>query len=335
MDSTKACLTFIFHHPKKLVQLPFTQTGQSAAFLDLDKSALSFEQYLDKYFAPICESLSEIKVPVQICMTSSFLAELSKYNNLFTNFQKLTQEGYVEIALQGQSLTFLYSMDLWEKEIKHDLAIFKKLDISKPKGFNAPDSLYFNEMASSLSKTGFKYCFAGAIDWYLGHNYNERVFKSKNENLKLCLIDTEQHQSNFNISDQKNLFMIFDDQMVDQHENSETLINWISSSFDLNSITATVKNSKNVVYDVKQPISGSVHGKQLSSYKGNSLQNSAIHKYYDLGQKVAKSKKEGLFEQWISLGDAFFFLQMNDQPGASSFANNYMLLLADLELRLS
>ena len=66
----------------------------------------------------------------------------------------------------------------------HDLKVFKDLGLEKPKGYNSPDSIYFNDMTKVLMKAGFKYSFAGAIDWYLGHDYNERIFKSKHSILR-------------------------------------------------------------------------------------------------------------------------------------------------------
>lgn len=333
MGALKACLTFIFDDPKKIAELSVTDVNVAIGVFDDEVSAQSFENYLDNYFSPVCESLINSNIPAQLCISSGFLTDLSKYKNLFANFIQLIRNEQIELILQGTSISFLYSMDLWEQEIKRDLQVFKNLLKEKPKGYRTPGNVYFNEISKVLSKLGFKYTFAGAIDWYLGHNYSERIFKSKTSGFKLCLVDTEQHHSNFNFSEQKICFLQIDEEIFEHHQNSETLIEWIYSMLDLNNISKAIRNPKNNVYDIKQPISGSIHNHQLSSFKGNSLQTSAIQMYYEIGQKILIKHNKDLLTTWMELGHADYFLKMNDKD-AARFYNNYMLVLASLELRL-
>lgn len=336
MGNQKACLTFIFDSPKVIAEFPLSSVGSQKDYYDKGLTDRNFENYLSKYALAVIDVLRASSLPVQLCFSADFVIQLKPHQKAFADFEELVNRESTEIILKGSSLSFLYSNDIWLKEIQHDLQILDDMLNIKPKGFCSPENIFFNEMGKILNKSGFKYVFAGAIDWYLGHNYNERIFNTiPSGSLKLCLVDPEQHANNFKFGDQKIAFVHIDYEIFTRHADIDSLMKIISTGMNLTKIMSALREGKNVSYNIKQPVSGSLHGIQLSSFKGNNLQATAIKRYYELGAVVSKNDNTSLFHDWMQLGSAIFFLNMGKSENGARYYNNYMLILSDLELKIN
>ena len=324
------------------------------------------------------------KFRISYSISGTALDQMERYQpEVLRSFQQLAETGCVEFLSETyyHSLSFLYSRHEFIRQIdKHKVAINKHFKQS-PSVFRNTELIYNNEIANVVQDLGYKGVLCEGLDRILvKRNPNLLYHPPGNPHIK-CLLKNYKLSDDvaFRFSDKGwkewpltaskfagwvhqiagngetiNLFM--DYETFGEHQWPETGIfefvkhmpKEILKHPDFNFLTPTeVINTYTArdEYDVHLLSSWADMERDLSAWLGNSLQQDAMERIFQLEKQVKKTGSEDLLDVWSKLltSDHFYYMSTkhwNDGDVHKYFSPynspydayiNYMNVVTDLE----
>ncbi|MDQ3395317.1 MAG: glycoside hydrolase family 57 protein [Bacteroidota bacterium] len=304
--------------------------------------------------------------------------------DVLESFKELAQTGHVEFLAETyyHSLSFFYSKEEFRRQVKlHGKKIYQHFG-QNPKVFRNTELCYNNEMARYLEVMGYKGIITEGVDWLLHGRTPNVLFRAPRTDMKLLLRNHKLSDDiGFRFSDANweeyplnaekfadwldkskgeivNLFM--DYESIGEHQWESTgifdffneLPGKVIKNKKLNFITPTQAVAKYRTwdtYDVHNPISWADFERDLSAWKGNTMQNEALKKVFQLEKLVKSSRNIDLIHVWSKLqtSDHFYYLSTKGHtdgmvhsyfsPYNSPYDGYiyYMNALSDLEIMLN
>ena len=247
---------------------------------------------------------------------------------LITRLQKMVKTGRVELVAETyyHSMSFFYSRDEFEGQVKQQLATFRRLVGVTPSVFRNTEFSYNDEVGKVVESLGFKACLAEGWDKILGWRSPNFVYKAAGtKSLKLLLknyrlsddiafrfsdkswkdwpltVDKYQRWLNDACLDGNlvNLFMDFE--TFGEHQWQETGIfnfmdclisSWLSV-FDNKFLTVSEEAAMEPIGELSYPwtVTWADTERDLSAWMGNRLQDEAMTALYSLRSKVLKKSQ--------------------------------------------
>jgi alpha-amylase len=294
-------------------------------------------------------------------------------------FKELADTGCIEFLseTQGHSLSSLIDPEGFKKQVKdHD----DKIEILfglRPKVFRNTELIYSDDIASLVYEMGFTGILTPGSKRTLGWKSPNYVYKSAVEpRLKLLIRnprfsdDIATRFSNYNwneypLTADKFINWIAatpkEEQVINLFMNYETLGNFQKKSsgiFDFMRALPRFAAEKNIgfatpseILSIQKPVDSisSMHPiswvgeeKDISAWLGNTLQQEAFNKLYEVAERVSMSQSRRLLQDWIYLqsSDHFYYMGTKNELPFSPYAspyeafNTYMNVLSDFKERV-
>ena len=287
---------------------------------------------------------------ISYSITGVLLEQLEMYApEALKSFQELAQTGCVEFISETyyHSLSSLYSeKEFVEQIILHRQAIQRFFN-QTPKVFRNTELIYNNSIAEVICKIGgFNAIITEGVDRILGHRSPNFVYRSTgNTNLKLLLKNyrlsddiafrfSNRHWSEWPLNADKfaswvndvngcgfvvNLFMDYETFGEHQWENTgifnflrhlpQEIIKYRDNGFKLPSEVAAAYDASDVI-DVPETISWADVERDISAWRGNSMQENALAEIYKLEKAIKKTRNEDIINDWRKLqtSDHFYYM---------------------------
>ena len=277
-------------------------------------------------------------------------------------FKQLADTGCVEFLseTQAHSLSSLIDPEEFKIQVEeHDKKI-ESLFGFKPKVFRNTELIYSDELATQIQAMGFDGVVMEGAKHLLGWKSPNFVYQSaSNPKLKLLLRNSRFSEdmatrfSNYSwneypLTADKYMRWIAEtpkeEEVFNLFMNYEVLGNFQKKSsgiFDFmkalprfaaeNNIkfatpSEVIKENKAVdILSVSDPISWVDEERDTSAWLGNSLQQEAFHRLYELGERVRLSRSRGLRQDWLYLqcSDHFYYMGTKKPLPFSPFASPY------------
>lgn len=277
-------------------------------------------------------------------------------------FKQLADTGCVEFLseTQAHSLSSLIDPEEFKIQVEeHDKKI-ESLFGFKPKVFRNTELIYSDELATQIQAMGFDGVVMEGAKHLLGWKSPNFVYQSaSNPKLKLLLRNSRFSEdmatrfSNYSwneypLTADKYMKWIAEtpkeEEVFNLFMNYEVLGNFQKKSsgiFDFmkalprfaaeNNIkfatpSEVIKENKPVdILSVSDPISWVDEERDTSAWLGNSLQQEAFHRLYELGERVRLSRSRGLRQDWLYLqcSDHFYYMGTKKPLPFSPFASPY------------
>ncbi|MEP2024168.1 MAG: hypothetical protein ABJH98_15150 [Reichenbachiella sp.] len=332
-------LTIVYDWECPLSEFSFFDVNSGNPYFSADEADL----FLSKYRSGIDKQLKEIidaNLPLSIYFSGSFLEQLANCDADIIKSLKTAKHIELLGGTYHHSLVSLFSKSHFQREINWHQSLIKKLFGQKPSAFLNTTNIYFNDLTEQLTKEGYQSTFAGAIDWYLGDNKNQRIFSSRtNEDFKLMLTNQDRGHTLFHDHEVVNHFMQLSSQQLDEFGGWKALTQKVKNKADLVSLSEQLRGTSLETYNVRQPISCSYELIELDGLKNYPLQESWLKQLYGLETSIAK-KPEPLQKKWSRLGSIGVLKKLNSDIDHSDSNNSYdtyqslINILSDLHLRL-
>jgi len=324
---------------------------------------------------------------VSFSFSGVFLEQLQEFApEVLKSFQDLVATGRVEILSETyyHSFSFLFDKEEFRDQVKLHRDLIKKLFNYEPTVFRNTELVYNNELANEIEAMGYKGILAEGADHLLGwrspnflysapgakkikvllKNYklsDDVAFRFSDRGWKewpLTVPKYVQWLNSINGSGEViNLFM--DYETFGEHQWEDTgifeFLRYLPEEF-LKHPDNDFKTPSEVIdsyeargeYDCHNFISWADIERDLSAWRGNEIQNSAMQKIYELGVKVKLTGNAKLIHKWRKLqtsdhfyymctkyfndGDVHKYFNPYDSPYDAFIA--YMNVLQDLEMEV-
>ncbi|MDP7116151.1 MAG: glycoside hydrolase family 57 protein [Candidatus Woesearchaeota archaeon] len=335
----------------------------------------------DIIYKMIKESNGEFKVAYSL--TGTAIDQFKEYcPHVLESFQRLHDTGNVEFLSETyyHSLSFLYSKKEFKDQVKKHTKAMKELFGTKPKVFRNTELIFNNELGKFVEGMGYKAVLAeGAshiLDWrspnfvykpggcdkikLLLKNYklsDDIAFRFSNKSWKEYPLTSEKYASWLeNLEgDVVNLFM--DYETFGEHQWADTgIFNFLRNlpgkllkkkiGFSLPSQLAELEAKEGL--DFHDYVSWADIERDLSAWRGNKIQESALSSIYGMEGAVRKSKDKQIIDDWRKLqtsdhfyymctkwfndGDVHKYFNPYDSPYDGYIA--FMNVMNDLKMRL-
>ncbi len=306
------------------------------------------------------------KFKVSFSITGTALEQMVKFSQeTLESFQKLAETGCVEFIGETyyHSLAALYS----ENEFKHQVALHQKAIHTYfgnlTKTFRNTELIYNNDIARMIESLGFRVILAEGADKILGWRSQNFLYQPKPCDKLALLLKNYQlsddiafrfshapwleypltadkfaawlHRLGGN-AETVNLFM--DYETFGEHQWKETGIFDFLEYFPAATLShphfefATpfevgTKLSPVAKLDVPDTISWADTERDISAWRGNSLQEDALESIFDLEDQVLKFKNPNLLNVWRKLqtSDHFYYMSTKSQDDGTvhKYFNHY------------
>ena len=276
-----------------------------------------------------------------------FLDQVRSYfPELLSLFKRICTSENVEVLDETyyHSLAFIHSKEEYKEQILLHRKLIDSMFSKRPTTFRNTELVYSNEIADFASSLGYDAILAEGADFILKGNSPNKVYTNPKKTISVLLknyrlsddiafrfsdknwkewpLKAEKYiewigQSGFG-SDVINLFM--DYETFGEHQWEDTGIfnffnKFIEYSNKHNHKFFTPAQSASTfipekVYDVPFYLSWADTERDLSAWIGNSMQQNALTKIYEIEELVKKSKDKNLIETWRKLqtSDHFYYM---------------------------
>ncbi|MBT7483434.1 polysaccharide deacetylase family protein [Candidatus Peregrinibacteria bacterium] len=325
---------------------------------------------------------------ISFSLSGVFLEQLEEFApDVLKSFQDLVETGQVEILSETyyHSLSFLYDKEEFRAQVELHRDLVKRLFGAQPTVFRNTELIYNNELAGEIEAMGYKGVIAEGADHLLGwrspnflykpvgterikvllKNYklsDDVAFRFSNRGWKdwpLTVPKYVQWLNSINGSGEViNLFM--DYETFGEHQWEDTgifeFLRHLPEEF-LKHPDNNFKTPSEVVdayptrgeYDAHSFISWADLERDLSAWKGNEIQDAAMDRIYDIGERVKLTGNDKLIHRWRKLqtsdhfyymctkwfsdGDVHKYFNPYESPYEAFIA--YMNVLQDLEMEVN
>jgi len=324
---------------------------------------------------------------ISYSLSGIFLEQAEEYYpEVLDSFRSLVQTGQVELLSETyyHSLAALYSQEEFESQIQMHKDIIKRLFNIEPRVFRNTELIYNNDIAKMVEGLGFSGILTEGVDDILGWRSPNFLYKPKGtEKIKLLLKNYKlsddiafrfssrewkewpltadkfaawisEHNGNAEII---NLFM--DYETFGEHQWEDTgIFHFLynlpdevfknkDNGFKTPSEVITTHKTHDEV-DVKRHISWADIERDLSAWRSNSMQHTALNDIYSIKEAVFKTKDKNLISDWRKLqtSDHFYYMctkwfsdgdvhkYFNPYESPYDAFISYMNVLKDLKTRI-
>jgi alpha-amylase len=286
---------------------------------------------------------------VSFSISGVFLDQLERYApDVLDTFKQLADTNRVEFIAETyyHSLAGIYSKKEFYEQIDAQMSRIKNVFGKTPQVFRNTELIYSNDIAKLISEYGFKGMLAEGVDRYLQWRKPNFVYGAKNtQNLKLLLKNyrlsddiafrfSQQSWSQWPLTADKfhswldsdgmvgeviNLFMDFE--TFGEHQWRDTGIFKFFEKLvdnvvlDSKHFFTTPTNSFELfeakdTYDVPELTSWADTERDLSAWRGNTIQWDALETIYELEDKVRKTNDMQLLHDWrlLQTSDHYYYM---------------------------
>jgi alpha-amylase len=351
----------------------------------IDRLALSsYLPMMDTLLDMIRESKGAFKCSISISGTA--LEQLQLYNpDCVERLKQLADTKCVEFVATtyAHSLASVQDPEVFAREVKlHADAIFRTFGV-KTKSFVNTELIYDDDIASMIYGMGYKTCLTDGAKHVLGWKSPNYVYSAATApKLKLMLTNdklTDDVARNFNNTSWDEYPLTADkymdwiaalpeeEQVVNLFFSMDTFGSFLPESTGIfqflralpyfatergiNFTTPSEVSSKMKPVSelsVPYPISGIDEARDISAWKGNALQNEALEKLYEVGERVSLCVDRRIKQDWEYLqgSDHFYYMCTKKRADGADHAafspydspfsafTNYMNVLADFLVRV-
>jgi len=289
---------------------------------------------------------SSRKFKISYSITGVALEQFQKYApEVLESFKELAKTGCVEFLSETyyHSLAFLYSKQEFDEQVEMHRKKIEELFNQTPKVFRNTELIFNNELAHHIEGLGYKAILAEGADHILGWRSPNYVYRAKTtKNLKLLLknyklsddvafrfgqkswkefpLTAEKfaHWLHGNKGHSVNLFM--DYETFGEHQWEDTgIFNFLKHMpehlfKDPDTRFLTVSELADfepaAELDVHNYISWADIERDLSAWKGNNMQDSALHEVYALEKVLKDLNNEPLLIDWrrLTTSDHYYYM---------------------------
>jgi alpha-amylase len=368
VNGTSVCFYFQVHQPFRLRRYNFDQIGSDHFYEHYDQNVSILNKVADKCYLPTNSKILELlmrhkgKFKVAYSISGVALEQFGLYRpDVIKSFQALAATGSVEMLGETyyHSLSFLYSKEEFDRQVKMHREQLKSLFDVEPTTFRNTELIFNNELAKHVASLGYKGMLCeGADKWLNGRTPNQLYTSPDIEKFSLLL-------KNYRLSDDIafrfsnhewedwpltadkfsqwlhdhagnaetiNLFM--DYETFGEHQWKETgifdfldnLPEMILDHPDFHFRTpAEVINlcPPRDVYDVPEFTSWADAERDLSAWNENEMQREALDKIYALEKAVKETENPDLLKVWGKLQTSDHFYYMSTKFWADGDVHKY------------
>ncbi|MBU0757869.1 MAG: glycoside hydrolase family 57 protein [Nanoarchaeota archaeon] len=282
---------------------------------------------------------------VSYSITGNALEQFEKYSpEVLDSFKKLAKTGCVEFLSETyhHSLSFLYSKEEFREQVLMHKKKIKELFGQEPTVFRNTELIFNNELANFIQHMGYKAIIAEGADQVLGWRSPNYVYTPKTaENIKLLL-------KNYKLSDDiafrfsnrsweewpltvekyadwiakaegetVNLFM--DYETFGEHQWEDTgIFNFFNSlpqalldkNIQFRTPSEIALLNPVAELDIHNPVSWADVERDLSAWRGNKMQNTALAEIYAFEKIVKDNGDRKLLSDWrrLQTSDHFYYM---------------------------
>jgi len=292
----------------------------------------------------------EGKFRIAYSVTGTLLEQLERYApGVLASFQKLADTGCVEFLAETyhHSLSFLYSHEEFVEQIRLHSQTIQRLFGQKPRIFRNTELIYNNDLASAIEQIGgFEAILVEGADHILGYRSPDFLYRPPNAaGLKLLLknyrlsddiafrfsnrdwcqwpVTSERFASWINAINGNgyvvNLFM--DYETLGEHQWEDTgifrfmerlpseILKHPDNNFKTPSEVVTAYEAVGE-FDVPYTISWADIERDLSAWRGNPMQENALHRLYALEDQVKATNDPDIIADWrrLQASDHFYYM---------------------------
>ena len=300
--------------------------------------------------------------------------------------RQLADTGKVEFlsGTYAHSLASLEDTEEFIREVKMENDLLFRTFGVKPKTFANTELIYDDEIGSVISSMGFKTCLTVGAKHVLGWKSPNYIYKAISApKLKLLLTNdklSDDVARNFNnpewpeypLNADKYLDWIAalpeEEQVVNLYFSMDTFGSFLPAQtgiFEFMKALPRFAAERNICFStpseitsklkpvdmltIPYPISDIDEARDVSAWKGNSLQNEALDKLYGVAERVSLCDDRRLKQDWeyLQSSDHFYYMSTKKQADGASHAafspydspfsafTNYMNVLADFLVRVA
>ncbi|MDR0823632.1 MAG: glycoside hydrolase family 57 protein [Prevotella sp.] len=294
-------------------------------------------------------------------------------------FKELADTGCVEFLAetQGHSLASLIAPDEFKKQVKEHSDKIESLFGLRPKMFRNTELIYSDEIAGLISEMGFSGMLIEGAKRTLGWKSPNYLYQAaEHHKLKLLLRNAKFSEdiatrfSNYSWNEYPLTADKFinwvaatpkDEQVINLFMNYEALGNFQKKSsgiFDFMRALPRFANEKGIGFATPSdiiktmkpvdsistihPISWVGEERDVSAWLGNTLQQEAFHKLYEIAERVSLSQTRRIIQDWTYLqaSDHFYYMGTKETLPFSPYSspydafNIYMNVLSDFKERV-
>ncbi len=353
------CFYFQVHQPFRVKDYRVFDIGNDSNYFNDDSDRLInnkkiLNKVAEKCYLPTNALILELlnKYPefkISYSFSGVFLDQLEEYSpETLVSFQKLIATGRVEILAETyyHSLSFLYSLDEFHRQVDlHRKKIHKLFGVT-PTVFRHTELIYNNALAHEVEKMGYKGILAEGADHILGWRSPNFLYRPQGtKNIKLLLKNyrlsddiafrfSSQEWSGFPLTAPKfadwvsqvngngnvvNLFM--DYETFGEHQWEHTgIFNFLRHlpeeiykhpDNDFVTPSEAIERYEAVSeLDVNNFMSWADVERDLSAWLSNAMQHDAIQSVYKLEGDVLATKNKKIIEDWgrLQTSDHFYYM---------------------------
>ncbi len=302
---------------------------------------------------------SEGKFKISLSISGTTIDQLERYRpDVLASFVDLVKTGQVEILGETyhHSLAYFYSKEEFVDQVKlHREKIASLFDVY-PVTFVNTEFTYNNELAYDTHNLGYWGILAEGVDWVLGDRGPDQIFFANSLDMNVFFRNhglsndigyrfSDETWKHFPLDDKTyyqwllkskgdiiNLFM--DYETFGEHHKEKTgilvflerLIKKIVNSRKLQFSRFQDEVAKSSVLErinIPQTISWADHEKDLSAWRGNSMQFESLIKVYELEEKVKMLDQPRLTSIWRNLQVSDHFYYMSTKGLTDGEVHNY------------
>lgn len=323
----KSALVYNFLSQQGLPTYSYIDTGVTKT---LSNPELAITNEVD--WANFQELLTKLEdnnnLTVSINFSGSFLSQLQNNKAELVRVKHLVEKDRIEVigSPYYNSLSCLFSKELFEYEIKKQTDLLEQLFSVRALGFMNSALLYNNSLASILHNQGFSYTLVPKIEWFIPRASKEKIFRSVKSDIRLVL-------AQFNQGEEKdfNVIILDSSELTSEDGVSDMMGEGVSLSDQI------LDNNNDEIYRLPDLVAEYQEGGTLESLIGNNLQKDFLRSLQELSVKIANEKDNALKENLLWLGSAHHFQLMSSSIESVERYNNYTILqnlLYDLDLQL-
>ena len=286
---------------------------------------------------------------VSYSLSGVFLEQAEEYMpEVLNSFYKLVKTGQVELLSETyhHSLSSIYSIDEFKEQVEMHRALIKSFFNYEPAVFRNTELIYNNDIARHAESLGFKGIIAEGKDDVLGWRSPNFVYRPKGvEKIKLLLKNyklsddiafrfSSRDWADWPLSAEKfaywvsghngsgeviNLFMDYETFGEHQWESTgifeflkrlpEEIFKHPDNDFKTPSEVIASYPARDEI-DVEQPISWADVERDLSAWRSNAMQYSALDRVYAMRDEVLEAGCEKILRDWrhLQTSDHFYYM---------------------------
>ena len=349
------CLYFQVHQPFRLRNYSFFDIGNKHDYVDDRKNEDILHKVADKCYLRTNRLMLELirkhqgKFRIAYSISGVALEQFEMYRpDVLASFIELAETGCVEFLAEthAHSLSFLYSKNEFERQVKKHAALIQKYFHQIPRVFRNTELIFNNALATHLEGLGYTGVLCEGVDRHLDGRSPDFIYQSPGASKINCLLKNYRLSDDiaFRFSDRNwsehpltadkftgwvharagsgeviNLFMDYETFGEHQWEDSgifeflkhfpDELLRHPDFAFHTPSEVLSLYESRGT-YDVHAFSSWADTERDLSAWLSNPMQQEASRRIYSLEEAVQSTADPELLQTWERLltSDHFYYM---------------------------